>query len=485
MSNILPRIIIAALKGGSGKTIITLGLAAAWLDKGLKVAPFKKGPDFIDASWLTFAAGRPCYNLDPFLMTDPQIVQSFHSNSVGMDISLIEGNRGLFDSLDQEGRYSTAALGKLLRTPVIIIVDVTMVTRTVAALVLGCQKFDPELKIAGIILNRVAGPRQDSIVRNSIERYCNLPVVGSIPKLKENLFPERHMGLIPHRERGQAEKAITWAKGIAEENLDLEALERMARDTHPFEDAHPSKGTYPFEKTEALGGEDHDREQAPSDTPHGEPLRIGFIRDNAFWFYYPENLDQLKNLGAVLVEVDSLTDKQLPILDALYIGGGFPETQAEALANNKGFRDSLKESIEAGLPVYAECGGLMYLGESLILKEKEYPMAGALPLKCVLEKKPQGHGYTILEVNRPNPFYPVGEILKGHEFHYSKPLIIESKEIDTAFQVKRGRGLDGHRDGLYKKNLLATYTHVHAAGNSLWSKSLYNKALHFKLQNRH
>jgi cobyrinic acid a,c-diamide synthase len=466
MSNTLSRIIIAALKGGSGKTIVSLGLAAAWLDKGLKVAPFKKGPDFIDASWLTLAARRPCYNLDAFLMTDPQIVQSFQSNSAGMDISLIEGNRGLFDGLDQEGRYSTAALGKLLKIPIIIIVDVTMVTRTVAALVLGCQKFDPGLQIAGIILNRVAGPRQDSIVRNSIEHYCNIPVVGSIPKLKENLFPERHMGLIPHRERRRAEKAITWAKRVVEQNLDLESIEKIAGDSDLLESA------------------DYDQKQAQPDTPHKEPLRIGFIRDNAFWFYYPENLDQLKKLGAVLIEVDSMADKKLPPLDALYIGGGFPETQAEALANNKGFRDSLRESIEAGLPVYAECGGLMYLGESLILKEIAYPMVGALPLKYVLEKKPQGHGYTILKVNRPNPFYPVGEILKGHEFHYSKPLIRESNEIDTAFQVKRGRGLDGQRDGLYKKNLLATYTHVHAAGNSLWSKSFYNKALQVKRQNR-
>ena len=467
-----PRIIISGLKGGSGKTLISLGLAASWRNKGLKVAPFKKGPDFIDASWLALAAGRPCYNLDPFLMTDPQILRSFHSNSMERDISLIEGNRGLFDGLDQEGRYSTAALGKLLKTPVIIIVDVTMVTRTVAALILGCQKFDPDMKLAGVILNRVAGPRQDSIVRTSIERYCNIPVVGSIPKLKENLFPERHMGLIPHREREQAEKAIRWAKGIAEDNLDMEALERIARDADPFEE------------TNALAIEDHDREQRQPDKPHGEPLRIGFIRDNAFWFYYPENLDQLKKLGAVLVEVDSMTDKELPLLDALYIGGGFPETQAEALANNKGFRASLKERIEAGLPVYAECGGLMYLGESLLLNEKTYPMAGVLPLQCVLEKKPQGHGYTILEVTRPNPFYPVGEILKGHEFHYSRPLIRGPGEIETAFQVKRGRGLDGQRDGLYKKNLLATYTHLHAGGNSLWGKSFYNKALHFKLQNR-
>lgn len=466
MSNIFPRIIIAALKGGSGKTIVSLGLAAAWLNKGLKVAPFKKGPDFIDAGWLTLAARRSCYNLDPFLMTDQQIIQSFQSNSAEMDISLIEGNRGLFDGLDQEGHYSTATLGKLLKAPIIIIVDVTMATRTVAALVLGCQKFDPGVKIAGVILNRVAGPRQDSLIRNSIERYCNIPVMGSIPKLKENLFPERHMGLIPHREREQAEKAILWVKGVVEQNLDLDSIEITAGDS------------------DLLPVADRDQIDQPSLKSNRGPLRIGFIRDNAFWFYYPENLAQLKDLGATLIEVDSLTDEKLPLLDALYIGGGFPETQAEALANNRGFRDSLKKEIEAGLPVYAECGGLMYLGESLILRGQEYPMAGILPLKCVLEKKPQGHGYTILEVNRPNPFYPVGATLKGHEFHYSRPVIGDSEKIDTAFQVKRGRGLDGQRDGLYKKNLLATYTHLHAAGNMLWSKSFYNKALEFKHQKR-
>jgi len=466
MSNNLPRIIIAALKGGSGKTIISLGLTAAWLDKGLKVATFKKGPDFIDASWLDLASGRSCYNLDPFLMTDEQIIQSFHSNSSAADISLIEGNRGLFDGLDQEGRYSTAALGTLLKTPVIIIVDVTMSTRTVAALVLGCQKFDPDLKIEGVILNRVAGPRQESIIKKSIEDYCHIPVVGSIPKLKGNLFPERHMGLIPHRENEQAEKAIAWAKRAVEQNLDLKAIEKMARNSV------------------SLGSADLDHEDGSIENQNRERVRIGFVRDNAFWFYYPENLDQLKNLGAMLVEVDSMADSQLPPLDALYIGGGFPETQAEALANNRGFRDSLKERIEAGLPVYAECGGLMYLGESLIIHETAYPMAGVLPLKCVLEKKPQGHGYTILEVIRPNPFLPLGEIVKGHEFHYSRPILREDPDMETAFQVKRGRGLDGERDGLCKRNLLATYTHLHAAGNALWGKSFYHKALEFKCQKR-
>jgi cobyrinic acid a,c-diamide synthase len=222
---------------------------------------------------------------------------------------------------------------------------------------------------------------------------------------------------------------------------------------------------------------DQQEETGPSGHLNGDPPRIGVIRDRSFWFYYPENLEQLKDLGAILVEVDSTEAKELPDLDALYIGGGFPETQAEALADNRTFRDSLKDRIETGLPVYAECGGLMYLAESLVVNEKTYPMVAALPLRCVMEKKPQGHGYTILEVTGQNPYYPVGETLRGHEFHYSRPLLDEAKNIRSVFKVHRGRGLDGERDGLVKKNLLATYTHLHAAGNTLWGKNLFGQAL--------
>jgi cobyrinic acid a,c-diamide synthase len=460
MRNISPRIIIAALRGGSGKTLLSVGLIAAWQEKGIQIAPFKKGPDFIDAGWLTFAAGRPCHNLDPFLMTDTQILRSFFAHSEDSDISLIEGNRGLFDGFDSEGCCSTAELGKFLKASVILIADVTMATRTIAALIMGCQKFDPTLNIAGVILNRVAGPRQETLVRNSVERYCELPVIGAVPKLKEELFPERHMGLVPHLERKYAEKAVAWARSTVERHLDLENLWRLSHQAAPWERSVVQ-----------------DRETFPPEVLNADAPRIGFIRDRAFWFYYPENLETLRNLGAVLVEINSLQEKKLPDLEALYIGGGFPETQAQALADNKVFRDSLKDEIQNGLPVYAECGGLMYLGESLYLRDNVYPMVGALPLGCVMEEKPQGHGYTVLEVKGKNPYYPLGEILRGHEFHYSRPIINEAEEFKTVFKVLRGRGIDGHRDGLCKKNLLATYTHIHAAGNDLWGKSLFSAAL--------
>ena len=462
MLNLLPRIIIAALKGGSGKTILSLGITAAWREKGYRVAPFKKGPDFIDSGWLAFAAGRSCHNLDPFLMTHTQILRSFFMHSAEADISLIEGNRGLFDGLDEDGSYSTAELGKFLKTPVVIIADVTMATRTVAALIMGCQRFDPDLKIVGVILNRVAGLRQEGLVRNAIERYCAIPVIGAVPKLKGALFPERHMGLVPYQEREHAEKAIRWARSAVEDNLDLEVIWRLSHHTEPLEATDGGQ--------EIVQSEDHGE----------DPPRIGVIRDRSFWFYYPENLEYLRNLGASLVELDSMAEKEIPDLDALYVGGGFPETQAEALARNRTFRNSLKKEIEKGLPVYAECGGLMYLGESLVVKERTYPMVGALPLTCVMEKKPQGHGYTVLEVTDQNPYYPVGKTLRGHEFHYSRPLLNEVEGIRPVFRVHRGRGLDGEKDGLVKKNLLATYTHLHAAGNELWGKSLFRAALSSK-----
>ncbi|MFH1350791.1 MAG: cobyrinate a,c-diamide synthase [Pseudomonadota bacterium] len=463
MSNLFPRIIIAALKGGAGKTIFSLGLTAAWRKRGYRVAPFKKGPDFIDAGWLEFAAGRSCHNLDPFLMTEKQIIQSFFSNSAESDVSLIEGNRGLFDGLDLEGCCSTSELAKLLKTPVIIIADVTMATRTIAAIIMGCQRFDPDLKIEGVILNRVAGSRQYSLIRNSIERYCGIPVVGSVPKLKENIFPERHMGLVPYQEREHAEKAVTWACRVVEENLDLESIWRIAHRIGPLEIFNPSDVSDSSVKS------------------NFDSLRIGFLKDKSFWFYYPENLDHLKRLGGTLVEVDSINNRELPDLDALYIGGGFPETQAEALAINRGFRESLRLKIENGLPVYAECGGLMYLGESLIVNEISYPMVGSLPLKFVLEKRPQGHGYTILEVTGQNPYYPVGQTLKGHEFHYSRPILNQSKPIRAVFKVQRGCGLDGKSDGLCKRNLLATYTHLHAGGNFAWGENFFKVAMNARL----
>ncbi len=470
-----PRIVIAALKGGSGKTILSLGLTAVWRERGFKVAPFKKGPDFIDAGWLSMAAGAPCHNLDPFLMNDEQILHSFLSHSGQKGVAVIEGNRGLFDGLDVEGCCSTAELGRLLKAPVLIVLDVTMTTRTMAAIVRGCQVFDPGLNIAGIILNRVAGARQRKLITEAIWKYCGIPVVGSVPKLRENPFPERHMGLVPHQERDRAKRAISWAREIVEKHLDLDRILKIASQVPHLNrvngdriDRDPIDGT---------GG------TRTADTASGP--RIGFIRDQSLWFYYPENFNELEKRGAVLIEIDAISSKTLPDLDALYIGGGFPETQAQHLADNRIFRNALKQAIENGLPVYAECGGLIYLGSNIQLPNKNFPMVGALPLDFVFQKKPQGHGYTILETCGRNPYYPVGKVLRGHEFHYSRAVLtVPHDTVHFAFKVQRGHGIESGKDGICMKNVLGTYTHVHAAGDRDWATGLIAAAIRFQRKKR-
>ncbi len=453
-----PRLVIAGHKGGSGKTTLSLGLIAAWKERGVKVAPYKKGPDYIDAGWLSSAAGRLCYNLDPFLVGRERILSSFTDHFGDADCAVIEGNRGLYDGMDAEGTYSTAELAKILRVPVILIVDCSKVTRTAGALVLGLQQFDKKVDIRGVVLNRIAGSRHERIIREVIERYCGVPVVGAIPKMREDLVSERHMGLTPFQEHPGVGRAIDAARDMAMRYLDLERILQLAQHTKPLESTRK---------------------------PLAETLRrevtIGIIRDSAFQFYYPENFEELERRGAVLREVSALTEKSLPPVDALYIGGGFPETNAVALAANASFRKSLRNEVEKGLPVYAECGGLMYLGRTLLIDDKRYPMAGIFPLTFSLERRPQAHGYTVVEVSAKSPYYRKGTVLKGHEFHYSRvDRFAEKKGLTLSFTMERGQGIVNKQDGICYKNVLATYTHLHAYGAPEWADGMVRSAFSYK-----
>ena len=463
----VPRIVVSGLRGGSGKTILSLCLVALWRKKGLRVAPFKKGPDYIDAGWLAKVAGVPCYNLDLFMMSPEQVKQSFFTRAENAPISVIEGNRGLYDGVDDKGTYSTAELAKVLRAPVIIVVDCTKVTNTAAALVLGCQKIDPDVFIRGVVLNRIATGRQEDLIRKSIHDKCNLPVLGAIPKLKKDPLPERHMGLTPYQEHHDIEESISVIAKTGEKYLDTDGIWRLAKGAEPLKSG-PGFGVQNLEKQL--------QKNSKSQTQISQP-RIGVIKDSAFQFYYQENLEELQKRGALLIEVDALKETRLPEIHALYIGGGFPETHAVALADNMSFKQSLSDAIEDGLPVYAECGGLMFLGESLVLQNRTYPMVGALPVTFSLEKKPQAHGYTIVEVVQANPYFPEKIILKGHEFHYSRVLEIKENGTYMAFKVKRGRGIADDRDGLCYKNVLAAYTHLHALGAGEWADGLVKCAM--------
>jgi cobyrinic acid a,c-diamide synthase len=459
---VCPRVVFSALRGNSGKTFLTVGVGACLRNRGKRIVPFKKGPDYIDAAWLGMATGRPCHNLDIFLMGREGVFSSFLARLPQTDGVLVEGNRGLFDGMNREGSYSTAELAKMLQMPVILIMDCSMTTRTTAAMLLGCQHFDPEVAIKGVILNRIGGTRHETIVRSAIEDNCGVPVLGAVPRIAGGAFPERHMGLVPPPEHPGASLAVAEAARIAARYIDIDRLWEVA------------EGSPPLYLPDLKG------EEAAWSVCTSRQPRIGFIRDSAFWFYYPDNLEALERLGASLVECSALDDEELPPVDALYIGGGFPETHAEALSANTGFRKSLREAVERGLPVYAECGGLMYLGEKLIVEEKTFPMVGVFPLDFVLDRRPQGHGYTILEVDQPNPYFPTGEILHGHEFHYSHILDWKEESFTLALNVRRGYGINGRKDGLCYKNVLATYSHLHASGAKRWARALFEQALFYK-----
>lgn len=464
ISGKVPGIVIAGLRGGSGKTIISLGITAAWKSSGIVVSPFKKGPDYIDAGWLSRAAGRPCYNLDTFLCP-PQIVRdSYQIHSQNSDIAVVEGNRGLYDGIDLDGSTSTSELAKLLNLPVLLVLDCTKATRTMAALVLGCMHFDPQIHICGVVLNRVAGKRHEGKVRSNIEKYCHIPVFGAVPKLGAQDFPERHMGLVTSEEHEFSDKAIQAAIQVARETIDLNAL---------YE-------TIIHHTSTALESEVLPAPVQPPLSVKKDSVIIGIIRDSAFQFYYPDNLEALKNLGAKIIFISPLKEETIPEVHAIYMGGGFPETHAPQLAQNKAFRDSLKALSQKGLPIYAECGGLIFLGKSITLDQVEYPMSDILPIRFGLSEKPQGHGYTRVQVVHDNPFYQKGETLKGHEFRYSRIMDIEYQDSEMAFRMERGKGILDKKDGFFKDNTFGTYTHIHALGSPSWAPSLVNKARAYK-----
>ena len=458
----IPRILIAGLKGGGGKTLVSMGLLAAWRKQGLSVAPFKKGPDYIDAAWLSMAAERACRNLDLFLMSPPVIEQSFVDSCGDADVAVIEGNRGLFDGVDAQGTYSTAGLAKLLGAPVILAVDCTKSTCTVAAIVMGCQRFDPQVPIRGVILNRTGGTRHISVLREAVEQHCGLPVLGALPRVSGQLFPERHLGLVPPQETEQLPQAIRQAGDLAERYLDLEAIADLARQAPAMERAG--------------------RHLSAANGPNTGSVRIGVFRDAAFQFYYPENLEALTREGASLVEISPLRDQELGEVDALYIGGGFPEMLAPALSQNRAFLDSLRRSIDTGLPVYAECGGAVFLGEKLLIDQKQYVMTGALPAVFAFGTRPQGHGYVEFETVENNPFFPIGDIMRGHEFHYTYMQSSTADDPTFAFRVRRGCGFGDERDGLCRHNVLASYTHLHALGVESWAPAIVRAAARFKAQ---
>lgn len=427
---------------------MSLGLCAALAARDLAVQPFKKGPDYIDPMWLGQAAGRPCHNLDFYCMSHGEILSTVGQYSSDADISLIEGNKGLYDGLDLDGSNSNAALATLTHTPVILVLDARGMTRGIAPLILGYQAFDPDVWIAGVILNQLGGSRHEAKLRAVIEHYTDVPVIGGVHRSQALEIDERHLGLIPSNEAVAADKKIIEIRERINDQVDLDRLLSVA-------------------------GHDELDFTPPPTTPEttAAPVRIGIAHDTAFGFYYPDDLVALEQAGAELVTFNTLTDAALPAVDGLFIGGGFPENHMEQLESNTALRADIRKVIQNGLPAYAECGGLMYLSRSLSWNGKHSEMVGAIPADTVMHARPQGRGYVRLRetANAPWPSDGPASEFAAHEFHYSN-LENVSEPLTFAYEVLRGTGIDGQHDGIVINNLLACYSHMRDTQQHHWAQ---------------
>ncbi len=444
----MSRLYISAAHKSSGKTTVSIGLCAAWREAGKTVQAFKKGPDYIDPHWLGRASGRACYNLDFYTMQRNEILRCLTQHSRGAGLTLIEGNKGLYDGLDLDGSNSNAALASLTATPVILVLDARGMTRGIAPLILGYQAFDRNIHIAGVILNQLGGSRHEAKLRSVIEHYTDVKVVGAIHRNPDFGIDERHLGLVPSHEDPYADRKIAMLADSVRQQVNLQQLFDLGK------------------QADAL----HDDPIPPDiSSPPEADVRVGIVKCGAFGFYYPDDLQAFRQQGAQLIDIDVTTETALPELDALFIGGGFPETHLPLLQANTAMRHAIKQVIDAGMPVYAECGGLMYLARSITWQQQHGEMVGAIDADIIMEPRPQGRGYVRLQSSDCHPWLPAGVDISAHEFHYSR-FRQTPENADFAFRVERGTGIDGAHDGYRYKNLLACYAHQRHTDANPWVK---------------
>jgi len=459
---LIPRIYISAAHKSSGKTTLSIGLCAALNKQGFKVQPFKKGPDYIDPLWLTRASERACHNLDFNTMSDNEISDYLRRYGQGADVSIIEGNKGLYDGVALDGSDSNAAMAKLTQSPVVLVIDTRGITRGVAPMLLGYQVFDKNVNIAGVIYNLSGGERHEKKLRAVTEEYTDIPVLGVVKSNNLLQIDERHLGLMPSNESKQAVQKIDDIANIVADSVDLDALMTIAKKSPEL--------VVPLEK---------ETNKQTLKTSTQAKLRVGICEDPAFGFYYESDKQAFRDLGVELVTINTLQDEKLPEnLDGLFIGGGFPETQMQALADNTSMRYHIKKAIEAGLPTYAECGGLMYLSQSLHWNGQSVPMVGIIPADAKMNAKPQGRGYVELQETSDSLWTSASDneqplkTIKAHEFHYSHLENMDSdmlfKKGKFAYKMQRGVGITGEHDGWVYKNLLATYAHMRDTDSFHW-----------------
>lgn len=453
----IPRIVIAGTHSGSGKTSVTLGILRALRRRGLQVQPFKAGPDFIDPSLHTAAAGRTSRNLDSWLLSRPTVLELCARAAEGADLAMIEGMMGLFDGYDGAGEEgSTAELTKWLGAPVVLTVDAAGAVRSVAATAMGFSAFDPDLTIAGVIATRIGGARHAAWLRDALDA-AGIPLLGTLPWDADLALPERHLGLVPVEEQ-PAEETIAALAEAAEAYIDLDAILRAARQAPPL--VVPGPLVFPVMPIQA-------------------GVRIGVARDAAFSFYYQDALDLLESRGAKVVPFSLISDETAPDVHGLYLGGGFPEAHAERLSGNRSMRESIRHAIDRGMPVYAECGGLLYLCRDLLDSHgARYDMVGAIAATAQMQSRLVGLGYVTLEAEQDTLLLRKGEQVRGHEFHFSTVHLDEPEPL--AFRSHEGRGLSDGRDGITRHNLLASYTHLHFAGAPVLAERFIDACRRYK-----
>ncbi|MCF8566646.1 cobyrinate a,c-diamide synthase [Alicyclobacillus tolerans] len=439
------RIVIAGTNSGAGKTTVTLGLMAAFKRRNLQVQGFKVGPDYIDPSYHAAVTGRSSRNLDTWMMSKDVVREVFHRGSEGADISVIEGVMGMYDGkVPLSNTGSTAEVSQLLQAPVLLVVNAESMARSAAAVVLGFQQLDPSVNIAGVIVNQVGSKGHFELVKAAIEQMCGVPTVGYLTRQSPIQIPERHLGLIPALERGEMTGLFDALADAIEATVDVEQILQIAGQAESWTSPEPVL---------FVG-----RKREPEVT-------LAVARDEAFNFYYPENLELLEWYGARLVEFKPLHGEVVPDgADGVYIGGGFPEEFADELSRFDAVRMSLRRAVQDGMPVFAECGGFMYLTDTLTDRQGEtYQMAGLIPACVAMQSKRAALGYREITACQDSLLLCAGERARGHEFHYSTATYAQPDDWPYAYEAVglRGTKLEGYA----KRNLLAGYTHLHFASN--------------------
>lgn len=450
-----PRLVIAGTHSSVGKTTATLAIMAALRELGRRVQPFKAGPDFIDPSHHQEASGRPSRNLDGWMLGADCNRAIFAHAAADADISIVEGMMGLFDSSSPVNDIgSTAELAKQLEAPVILVVDGSAMARSAAAMVAGYARFDPSLHVAGVLFNRVGSDGHYQLLKAAVEQKTDVISVGYLRPDVASTIPDRHLGLVMAKEQGNDQLCRRLAKATPD-TVDLDRIEALAHSCGPLPDTV----------------------FRPVITNHDRTVRIGVAQDQAFCFYYQDNLELLEAAGAEIVKFSPLNDHVLPAVEMLYLGGGYPELHGAALAKNAAIRAAIKRFADRGGVIYAECGGLMYLTESIRdCDGHSHDMVGVFPAEAVMRKSGFTLGYRTVESSRRSILGDVGATARGHEFHYST--LVARGPLQYACALRDAEGLSKGQDGLMNGNVLALYTHLHFASQPEMAASLVESARH-------